>query len=95
MKRKLSERSGHKPHHLYQYRNRPGSIIIRDRYWQRITGYDRVIQPVHDAGYKTRTDGYTDNVRSRIRWLEDATDILKKYGGHVQYEIEYEDGGAH
>ena len=68
----------------YQYRNRPGHIIIRDRYWQRITDYDKL------TNRWWSTDGYTDNVRARIGWLENTTDILKKYG-HVQYEIEYED----
>lgn len=57
-----------------QYNRRPGKIIIRDRYWNIIKNY---------------RDGATDNVRARIKWLENDTDLLAQYG-RVQYEIEYE-----
>ena len=56
-----------------QYDNKPGTITIRDRYWNIIKNY---------------RDGATDNVRARVRWLETETDLLAQYD-RVQYEIEY------
>ena len=60
-----------------QYNNQPGTITIRDRYWNLIEHYD----------YKTNISR-TDNVRARIKWLETETNLLAVYG-RVQYEIDY------
>ena len=58
-----------------QYDNKPGTITVRDRYWNIIK----------NNNYR---DGTTDNVKARIKWLETETDLLAQYG-RVQYEIEY------